>query len=714
MGKFAGRKCNLLLKLAVNRIKLHRNKKIESTKVQKKEIGGLLAEGKHDMARIRTTSVIFEDYMLEVYNILELYCEMLVPRTGVLETQRDCPPELKQAVCGLLYSAPFVGIEELLKLRTMFLKKYGKRFPEECVHGCCIDPKLIQRLKRDQPDDGLVNYYLKHIATSSGLPPLDEPAPLEMPEPPTDPLFPSPPSGGSADVSSLFPTVPESRNIETASLFPSTPSFEPAPAQTPAPVYVPAPAPAPAPSMDDMFDDLMDGDDLMARFAALSGPSTNVPPTASVATQVTARAEEPDELDALWAQTDSLTTGYGVAGSLAPSSSSSSTGSAYASVSASSAIGNVAVVVDNGSGLLKAGMAGDSLPRAVIPSIVGRVHASSRKVMENKSGGSDTYVGEAAQAHRGILELSHPVTQGVVVDWDAMTSVWEHTFRDALRIQVSEHPVLMTEAPLNPLANRKQMAEILFERFGTPAINVQIQAIMGLYATGRTTGVVLDVGDGVAHAVPVWDGYVIKRGIGRINLGGRNLTEYLQRILSETGISLNTSSQAEIVRDIKEKLGYVAYDFASELEVSRTSAAGSTVPYTLPDGSTITLSTERFRCAEPMFAPPLLGREAGGVQDIVFGAVAQSDVDMRRDLLSNIVLSGGSTCFRGFPERLEKELRALAPGDVPVKVAAPSQRQHLVWMGASALASSPAFATQWITRQQFEELGPSALGEQYR
>jgi Actin len=109
--------------------------------------------------------------------------------------------------------------------------------------------------------------------------------------------------------------------------------------------------------------------------------------------------------------------------------------------------------------------------------------------------------------------------------------------------------------------------------------------------------------------------------------------------------------------------------------------------------STITLSTERFRCAEPLFTPPLLGREAGGVQDIVFGAVAQCDVDMRRDLLSNVVLSGGSTCFRGFPERLEKELRALTPGGVPVKVIAPSQRQHLVWMGASALASSPAFAT---------------------
>jgi Actin len=122
--------------------------------------------------------------------------------------------------------------------------------------------------------------------------------------------------------------------------------------------------------------------------------------------------------DALWAQTDSLTTGYGVAGSLAPPSTSTSTGSAYASASASTSSSlNVAVVVDNGSGLLKAGMAGDSLPRAVIPSIVGRAHATSHKVMDSKTASSSTYVGEAAQAHRGILELSHPVTQGVVVDW---------------------------------------------------------------------------------------------------------------------------------------------------------------------------------------------------------------------------------------------------------------------------------------------------------
>eukprot|EP00766_Chilomastix_caulleryi_P001418 gnl/Chilomastix_caulleri/239.p1 GENE.gnl/Chilomastix_caulleri/239~~gnl/Chilomastix_caulleri/239.p1 ORF type:complete len:383 (+),score=132.51 gnl/Chilomastix_caulleri/239:92-1240(+) len=368
------------------------------------------------------------------------------------------------------------------------------------------------------------------------------------------------------------------------------------------------------------------------------------------------------------------------------------------------------VVIDNGSGMCKAGFAGDEAPRSVFSAIVG---IPKGQVSMVGVGSKSVYIAEEAQAKRGILTLFYPIEHGIIVNWEHMEKIWHHTFYNELRVTPRERAVLLTEAASNPISNREKMASIMFESFMVPKLYISVQAVLSLYSSGRVTGLVFDSGDGVTHTVPIYEGFTLPYAVQRIDLAGRDITTRLQQDLSiQRGYKFITSAEFEIVRDIKERLSYVALDFDEESRKFNEGAGGSASieqTFQLPDGEVITVGTERFSCTEILFNPKMIGSEVSGIHETVYATIQKCEIDIRRDLWANIVLSGGTTMIEGLPERLEKELRVLAPKTVRVKIAAPAERKYAVWIGGSILASLSSFEDMWITDKDYMEFGISIV-----
>lgn len=320
----------------------------------------------------------------------------------------------------------------------------------------------------------------------------------------------------------------------------------------------------------------------------------------------------------------------------------------------------------------------------------------------------DSYVGDQVFSRCGVLHLKYPMQRSIVTNWDDMERVWIHCFANELRVASEEHPVLLTEMPLNPKSNREKMTQLIFEVLNVPASYIAVQAVLSLYAAARTTGVVVECGQGSCRAVPVYEGFVLPQAVAVLELGGLDLTDHLMRLMSERGYHMSTRAERDIMNDAKEKLCFLALDLEAEMEAAKETSLHQR-HYELPDGDVIDVGSGAFRCPELLFQPALGGVASGGLHELVFQSVTACDVDVQTELFGNVVLAGGSSMFAGFAERMAKELMALAPPGTKLEVVAPPDRKYAAWCGGSIIASLGPFEKMWVTMEDYEETGPEIV-----
>lgn len=405
-------------------------------------------------------------------------------------------------------------------------------------------------------------------------------------------------------------------------------------------------------------------------------------------------------------------------------------------------MGTPAVVMDNGTGLTKLGFAGNDSPSFVFPTAI------ATSLNSSKSGKSSSYVGglkrglEDLDFHIGDDALSaangpnysllYPIRHGQIENWDHMERFWERSIFKYLRCEPEDHYFLLTEPPLNPPENRESTAEIMFESFNCAGLYIAVQAVLALAASWTSskvqdrslTGTVIDSGDGVTHVIPVAEGYVIGGAIKNIPLAGRDITLFIQLLLRDRGEADTSLQTAE---RIKQQFCYVCPDIVNEFKKFDQYPQEKFAQYiveTVDKKKTVDVGYERFLAPEIFFNPEICSLDyLTPLPTVVDQVVQSSPIDVRKKLYKNIVLSGGSTMFKDFGRRLQRDIKGLVneriesserlsgvkSTGVDVQVISHKRQRNAVWFGGSLLAQTAEFKSYCYTKQDYDEYGPSIV-----
>ena len=266
---------------------------------------------------------------------------------------------------------------------------------------------------------------------------------------------------------------------------------------------------------------------------------------------------------------------------------------------------------------------------------------------------------------------------------------------------------------MNSKSAQESTAQMFFEDYGVPSLYISSEAVLSLFNSGRTTGLVFNAGSGSFQVVPVYEGHSVQHGINRVNLSGKGLTSWLEELLNQSGIELKkmkNEGDRRILEKIKEDLCYVAFDYQDEV-AKFEKGESKTSHYKLPDEHVVTLGSELITSPEALFTPDLLGGSFAAVHQTAVNSIQKCDVDLRKQLFRNITLSGGSSMFSGIKERLANEIIPLAPHYAKVNILAPNDREYSTWTGGSILSIMNSFQNRWLKRANTMSMEVSSFTE---
>lgn len=363
-----------------------------------------------------------------------------------------------------------------------------------------------------------------------------------------------------------------------------------------------------------------------------------------------------------------------------------------------------AIILDSGSQFTKIGYSGEDEPKSIYHTIQGRPNFQELIAAESK----DVYIGNDAYKNRGLLSYKYPIKRGTIDKWEDWCSVLKYGFESELRVDPTEYPVHITEPIQAPAKQRVDLLKYFFEKLEVPAFYISNQALQSVYATGNTTGLAIEVGDGITQIVPVSNGFTLKHASCKVELAGRDVTEFLMDTIYLGNHNISDCAAFEIVREMKEKVCRVGLDYETDLK-SYQGKDGKSEMYKLPDGHTYEVKHQCLMASEILFQPKLDCRDIPGQHWFAKECINKADIDLRPELCSLINFSGGGSMLNGFTERFQQELQSLLPEDCTVNINAPDDRKDLCWLGGSVLTSLESFDSMWITKEEYEEYGDSIL-----
>ena len=371
------------------------------------------------------------------------------------------------------------------------------------------------------------------------------------------------------------------------------------------------------------------------------------------------------------------------------------------------------IVIDIGSGEVKAGFSGEEKPKVIFKNYFGE--PKYKRVLHSyDNDGNDIreqYIGDDCEKYLGLIKLRYPVNHGVFEKEQDIFSTFNHIYSklELNSQEIKEHPVLITEPILNPRTNREKIAKILFDNLGVPAIFFASQPILSLFSTSVTTGIILESGEGVTQSCVVFEGYSIPFSYERYNYGGRDVTEYLKNMLKRRGYNFYNSSERKLVNDIKEKMCYLETNKRADLP--KKGVNKKLVQYYLPDGNNITIDDEITLAPEILFNPEYIGKEYLSFTQMIINSINKTDIELRRKAYESIWLSGGNTAFKDLNHKLNDELKYIFGKNVVINILENEKinPQYRCWVGGNIISTLEIFKKMWVTKSDWKENGSEII-----